>query len=428
MSCKVEKIGTNKAKFIIEIDNAEFLKAEDKAFNKQKNRLSIPGFRKGKVTKEMAYKVYGRGAFLEDAINECINDTYYKEIKDTDVKVLSQPKVNVVQVDLEKPFIYEAETAIVPDFNVAKYKGLECKKEKVEVTDEEINKKIEEEREKNARLVAVDRKSKNGDTVTIDFDGYVDGKQFKGGKAENYDLVLGSKSFIDNFEDQLVDKAAGDEVDVNVTFPENYGEKTLAGKPALFKVKVHEVKEKQLPELDDDFVSEVSEFEKLSDFKEDIKKKILEFKEEREKENCKSKLLEEVYKNTTIDLADEAINAEIDGIMDGYRQRLAYQGMDLPRYLDMIHKTEEEFRNEQKPLAEKRIKNGLILEKIAEDEKIEASDEMVDKELERMAMSYGMDVEQFKKSYGKEEDRKRLKDDLLYPAVFDFIYNNAKIV
>jgi trigger factor len=428
MSCKVEKIGNNKAKFIIEIDNATFLKAEDKAFNKEKGKLSVPGFRKGKVTKEMAYKVYGRNAFLEEAINQCINDTYYNEIKESKEKVLSRPKVNVVQVDLDKPFIYEAEVAIVPDFKIAKYKGLECKKPDVKVTDEEINKKIEEEREKNARLVAVDRKSKNGDTVTIDFEGFVDGKAFKGGKSENYDLLLGSKSFIDNFEDQLVDKVAGDEVDVNVTFPDGYGEKTLAGKPALFKVKIHEVKEKQLPELDDEFVSEVSEFETLKDFKEDVKKKIAAFKEDKEKEANKSKLLEEILKNTNIEIADEAIEDEIDGILDGYRQRLAYQGMDLHKYLDMIHKSEEDFRKEQKPLAEKRIKNGLILEKIAEDEKIEATDEMVDKEYEKMALSYGMDPEQFKKSYATPEDRKRMKDELLFPAVLDFIYANAKLV
>ena len=428
MSCKVEKIGTNKAKLTIEVDNAEFLKAEDKAFNKEKGKLNIPGFRKGKVTKEMAYKVYGRNAFLEEAVNECINDTYFNEVKELKEKVLSRPKVNVVQVDIEKPFIYEAEVAIAPEFKVANYKGLECKKPDVSVTDEEINKKIDEEREKNARLVAVDRKSKNGDTVTIDFDGYVDGKQFKGGKAENYDLLLGSKSFIDNFEDQLVDKSAGDEVEVNVTFPENYGEKTLAGKPALFKVKINEVKEKQLPELDDEFVSEVSEFETLKDFKEDVKKKIKEFKEEREKETSKSKLLEDILKNTNVDIAEEAINEEIDAIVDGYRQRLAYQGMDLQKYLDMIHKTEEEFRNDQKSLAEKRIKNGLILEKIAEDEKVEATDEMVDKEYDKMARSYGMDPEQFKKSYATEEDRKRMKEELLYPAVLDFIYANAKLV
>ena len=248
MSCKVEKIGTNKAKLTIEVDNATLLKAEDKIFNKEKGKLSAPGFRKGKVTKEMAFKVYGRNAFLEDTINECINDTYYNEVKECGVKVLAPPKINVTQADVEKNLIYEAEVAIVPEFTLAKYKGIELKKGEVKVTDEDVQKRLEEEQVKNGRLVTVDRKSENGDTLTIDFDGYVDGKQFQGGKAENYTLRLGSHTFIDNFEDQLVGKVAGDDVDVNVTFPINYGEKSLAGKPALFKVKIHEVKEERLPE------------------------------------------------------------------------------------------------------------------------------------------------------------------------------------
>ncbi len=427
MSIKVEKIGTNKAKFIIEVDNATFLKAEDKAFNKQKGKLSIPGFRKGKVTKEMAFKVYGRNAFIEEAVNECINDTYYEEIKSSGEKVLSQPKVNVVQADIDKPFIYEAEVAIVPEVKLGNYKGLEAKKLAVTINDVDVDKKVEEERQKNARLVTVDREAKNGDTLSIDFDGYVDGKQFNGGKAENYDLVLGSKSFIDNFEDQLVGKKAGDEVDVNVTFPENYGEKSLAGKKALFKVKVHEVKEKQLPDVNDEFVSEISEFETLKEYKEDIKKKLTELKERQLKEDEKGKLLDEIVKNTKIDLADEAIEAQIDEMLYNYNNRLRYQGIDLPRYLQMMNKTIEDFRKEQRANAEKSLKNSIVLEEIAKAEKIEATDEMVDEELANMAKSYGMDVEQFKKSYASPEDRKRLKDDLLYPAVLDFIYSNAKL-
>ena len=427
MSCKVEKIGTNKAKFTIEVDNAEFLKAEDKAFNKEKGKLSAPGFRKGKVTKEMAFKVYGRNAFLEEAVNQCINDTYYDEVKNSGEKVLAPPKINVVQADIEKNLIYEAEVAIVPEFKLGKYKGLTIKKTEVKVSDEDVDKKIEEEQVKNARLVAVDKKSEKGDTLSIDFDGYVDGKQFKGGKAENYDLVLGSKSFIDNFEDQLIGKSAGDEVDVNVTFPENYGEKSLAGKPALFKVKVHEVKERQLPEINDEFVSEISEFETLKEYKEDVKKKLAELKEKQAKETDKGKLLDEVVKNTQIDLADEAIEAQIDEMLYNYNNRLRYQGIDLEKYLEMMNKTKEDFRKEQRPGAERSLKNSLVLEKIAEDEKIEATDEMVDEELTAMARSYGMDPEQFKKSYANPEDTRRLKDDLLFPAVMEFLYNNAKI-
>ncbi len=426
MSCKVEKIGENKAKFTIEVGKEEFLKAEDKVYNKEKGKLSAPGFRKGKVTKEMAHKVYGRGVFLEDAVNQCINDTYYNEIKESGERILSQPKINVVQVDFEKPFIYEAEVAIAPPIKLGKYKGLKLEKTNIVVSDEDVMHKIDEEREKNARLVSVDRKSKMGDTINIAFDGYVDGKEFEGGKAESYDLVLGSHSFIDNFEDQLVDKGRDDEVDVNVTFPENYHEKNLAGKPALFKVKVHEVKEKQLPELDDEFVSEVSEFETLDEYKNDIKKKLTELRERQIKEDDKGKLLDMVVKETPISLADEAIDAQVDEMMQTYDNRLRYQGIDLKRYLEMLHKTEEDYRKEIRPRAEMSVKNSLVMDEIAKVENIVASDEMVDEELTAMAKSYGMDVEKFKESYANEEDKKRLKDDLLYPAVLNFLYDNAE--
>ena len=427
MSCKVEKIGENKAKFTIEIDNAEFLKAEDKVYQKEKGKLSAPGFRKGKVTKEMAYKVYGRGVFLEDAVNECINSTYYKEVKESGERVLSQPKINVVQVDFDKPFVYEAEVAIAPPIKLGNYKGLKADKVDVVVSDADVNHRIEEEQQKNARLVSVDRKSKMGDTVSIAFDGYVDGKQFEGGKSDNYDLVLGSHSFIDNFEDQLVDKAKGEEIDVNVKFPENYQEKSLAGKPALFKVKINEVKEKQLPEINDEFVSEVSEFETLAEYKADIKKQLTELRERQMKEDLKGKLLDMVVKESTINLADEAIDAQLDEMMYNYDNRLRYQGITLEKYLEMMNKTMDDYRKELRPRATESLKNSLVMDEIAKIENITASEEMVDEEITAMAKSYGMDVVKFKESYANEEDRKRLKDELLYPAVLNFLYDNAKL-
>ena len=427
MSCKVEKIGDNKAKFTIEVDNAEFLKAEDKVYHKEKGKLSAPGFRKGKVTKEMAYKVYGRGVFLEEAVNECINDTYYKEIKESGERVLSQPKINVVQVDFDKPLIYEAEVAIAPLIKLGTYKGLKADKVEVVISDDDVNHRIEEEQQKNARLVSVDRKSKMGDTVSIAFDGYVDGKQFEGGKSDNYDLVLGSHSFIDNFEDQLVDKDKGEEVDVNVKFPENYQEKSLAGKPALFKVKINEIKEKQLPEINDEFVSEVSEFETLADYKADIKKQLTELRERQMKEDLKGKLLDMVVKDSTINLADEAIDAQLDEMLYNYDNRLKYQGITLEKYLEMMNKTVDDYRKELRPRAVESLKNSLVMDEIAKLENITASDEMVDEEITAMAKSYGMDVAKFKESYANEEDRKRLKDDLLYPAVLNFLYDNAKL-
>ena len=427
MSCKVEKIGENKAKLTIEVANAEFLKADDKVFQKNKGKLNIPGFRKGKVTKDMAYKFYGRGIFIEDAVNECINDTYYSEIKDSGVTILSKPKINVTQVDYDKTFIYEAEVAIVPEFKLPKYKGLDVEKIDVVISEEDINHRIDEEREKNARLVSVDRKSKNGDTVNIAFEGFVDGKPFEGGKSDSYDLLLGSKTFIDNFEEQLLDKERGNELNVNVTFPENYHVKNLAGKPALFKVKINEVKEKELPALDDEFVSEVSEFDTLSEYKDSIRKELTELRTEQLKEDAKRKLLDKIVKDTTINLADEAIEEQIDGMLDNYDERLRYQGIDLKKYLEMMKKTEEEYRKELRPRAEESIKNSIVLDEIAKVENIEATDEMVEEELERMAESYGMDVKQFKKSYDNEEDRKKLKLDLKFPAVLDFLYNNANV-
>lgn len=426
MSCKVEKIGDNKAKLIIEIPNEEFLKVDDKVFQKQKGRLNIPGFRKGKVSKDVAYKVYGRGIFIDDTVNECINETYYDEMKDSGVTVLSKPKITISQVDYDKPFIYEAEVAIAPEFKLSKYKGLDAEKINVVISEDDINHRIDEEREKNARLVSVDRKSKKGDTVNIAFEGFIDGKAFDGGKSDSYDLVLGSKSFIDNFEEQLIDKARDDEVDVNVTFPNNYQDEKLSGKPALFKVKINEVKEKELPELDDEFVSEVSEFDTLKDYKDSIRKELTELRENQLREDEKGKLLAKIVKETTINLAPEAIDDQLDGMLDNYDQRLRYQGIDLKKYLEMIKKTEEEYRNELRPRAEETIKNSLILDEIAKVENIEATDEMVDKELENMANSYGMDVEKFKKSYN-EEDKNKLKLDLKYPAVLDFIYKNANL-
>lgn len=427
MSVKVEKLDGGKVKFTIEVDNAKFLEAENKAFEKAKGKLSAPGFRKGKVTKEMAFKIYGRNAFLEDTINQCINSTYYDEAKTTGFRLLSQPKINVLEADINKPFIYEATVAVLPEVKLPKYKGVKIDKTNIVVSDDDVNKKIEEEREKNARIVPVTRNSKIGDILTIDFDGYIDGKAFKGGKGEKYPLTLGSHTFIDNFEEQLVDKKIGDEVDVNVKFPENYGAKELAGKSALFKVKIHEIKEKELPELNDEFVSEISEFEKLDDYKADIRKKMTEAREKEQKEIDKTRILDEIAKNVKIDLAEEAIDAQVEDMLYDFESRLRYQGFDMDKYLKMMGKNLEDYKKEIRPNAEKSLLNSAILEQIAKEEKIEATDEMVNAEIENMAKSYGMDVNKFKENYASPEQLKRMKDDLLYPAVFDFLYNNAEI-
>lgn len=427
MSVKVEKLDGGKVKFTIEVDNAKFLEAENKAFEKAKGKLSAPGFRKGKVTKEMAFKIYGRNAFLEETINQCINSTYYDEVKTTGERLLSQPKINVLEADVNKPFIYEATVAVLPEVKLPKYKGIKIDKVNVIVSEDDVNKRIEDEREKNARIVPVTRNSKMGDILTIDFDGYIDGKAFKGGKGEKYPLTLGSHTFIDNFEEQLVDKKIGDEVDVNVKFPENYGAKELAGKPALFKVKIHEIKEKELPELNDEFVSEISEFEKLDDYKADVRKKMTEDREKEQKEMDKTRILDEIAKNVKVDFAEEAIDTQVDDMLYDFESRIRYQGFDMDKYLKMIGKNLEDYKKEIRPNAEKSLLNSAILEQIAKNEKIEATDEMVNEEIESMAKSYGMDVKKFKENYASPEQLKRMKDDLLYPAVFDFLYNNAEI-
>lgn len=427
MSVKVEKLEKGKAKFTIEVNTDTITKVEDTVFNKQKGKLSIPGFRKGKVTKEMAYKVYGKGVFLEDTINECINETYYDAVKETGEKVLSRPEIKVVSADIDKPLIYEAIVAIMPEAKLPKYKGISLTKTKPEVKDEDIERRLKDEQEKNARIVSVERESKKDDIVDINFEGFVDNVAFKGGKAEKYQLTLGSKSFIDTFEDQLIGKKAGDDVDVNVTFPKEYGEKSLAGKPALFKVHINEVKEKQLPEINDEFVSEISEFENLKDYKEDIKKHLLEIREKQTIEFDKGRILEEIAKDTTLELAPEAIDSQLDEMIYNLDNRMRYQGMTFDKYLEMMGKSMEDYRKEQRPQAESNLKKSVILEQIAKDEKIEASDAMIDAEIEKMAKTYGMEVEQFKKAYAADGDRQRIKDDLLYPAVLDFLYTNANL-
>lgn len=425
MSCKYEKIGENKAKFTIEISNEDFLKAEDKAFESKKGKLSIPGFRKGKITKEMACKFYGRNAFLEDAINECINNTYYKEIKTTDLTTLSKPEINVEQYDLDKPFIYTAVAAIVPTIKVANYKGVKIKKTDASATSDDIDRELKKEQEKNARIVGVNRKSKNGDIVSIDFEGFMDGKPFEGGKAEKYQLTLGSKSFIDNFEDQLLDKSAGEEVDVNVHFPENYTEKHLAGKPALFKVKINEVKEKQLPPIDDEFASEVSEFETLEEYKNSIKEKLLKIKEREAEETDKVEILKEIVKNTKIDLADEAIDEELDRMIEENTEHLKHQGLDFVKYLEVMGKTLDDFRKEYRGQAETQLKNSIVLNEIAKLENVEADEEMIEDYMKNLADSYGVTIDKIKKIYDKDAGREYIKKDLKYPAVFKFLYNNA---
>ena len=427
MKVTKESISNNKEKLTITVDNAEFLKAEDKAFEKSKSRFKLPGFRKGHVSKDMVFKTYGRGVLFEDAANDCINSTYYDAIKEAGSKILSRPEIELVEVGEDKDMVYTATFAVVPEFKVAKYKGVDITKTKVSCTDEDIQAKLIVEQDKNARMVSVDRAIQKDDIVTIDFEGFIDNVAFKGGKGTDYPLTIGSHSFIDTFEDQLIGHKVDENVDVNVTFPNDYGEKSLAGKPALFKVKIKEVKVKELPEINDEFVSEISEFDKLSDYKEDLKKKILEEGSKKAVQADKQKLLEKIVTATDIDLAPEAIEASIDDIRKNLENRLYYQRMSFDDYLKMTNQNYEQFREAQKPQATANLKSSLVLEEIGRLENISASDEKIEENIKHMADAYGMPVDKFKETYITDEERENIKKDLLFPTVMDFIYENANL-
>ena len=422
-----EKISNNMAKITITIPKEDFLKEEDKAYNKRKGKINIQGFRKGHATKEMIYKVYGQGVFYEDAADECINHSYYDAIKESGLKVLSRPEIEITEIGLDKDLVYVAKVAIEPDFKLGKYKGVSVEKTKVGIKDSDVDAKLKQDQEKNARIVTVDREIKDGDIAVIDFEGFVDGKAFNGGKGENYSLNIGSHSFIDNFEEQLIGHKAEDNVDVNVTFPNEYGEKSLAGKPALFKVKIHEVRTKEFPELNDEFASEISEFEKMEDYKNDVKKKLLEEAENQAKRVTETKIVDEIIKDTEIDLAPQAVEASIDDIINNISQNLAYRGIKLDDYLKMTGQDIKTLREGQRQAAISNLKTTLILQKIAAEEKIEADDKMVEEQIEKMAKSYAMAVDKFKESYITDAERENIKKDLCFPCVVKFLYENAKI-
>ena len=427
MNQVAEKISNNMAKITITIPKEDFLKEEDKAYNKRKGKINISGFRKGHATKDMIYKVYGKEVFYEDAADECINHSYYDAIKESGLKVLSRPEIEVKEIGLDKDLVYEAKVAIEPEFKLSKYKGIAVDKTKVNIKESDVENKLKQDQEKNARIVTVDREIKDGDIAVIDFEGFADGKAFNGGKGENYSLNIGSHSFIDNFEEQLIGHKAEENVDVNVTFPAEYGEKSLAGKPALFKVKIHEVRVKELPDLNDEFASEISEFEKMDDYKADIKKKLIEEAEEQAKRVTETKIVDQIVKDTEIDLAPQAVEASIDDVVNNIAQRLSYRGIKLDDYLKMTGQDIKTLREGQREAAISNLKTSLVLEKIADEEKIEADDKMVDEQIEKMAKSYAMAVDKFKEAYITSEERENIKKDLRFPCVVKFLYDNAKI-
>ena len=394
MSLQVEKLEHNMAKLTIEVGEDEVEKALQAAYNKNKNKMSIPGFRKGKVPRQMLEKMYGPAVFYEDAANILIPNAYGKEVKESELEIVSQPDIDIVQIEKGKPFIFSAQVALKPEVVLGAYKGVSVPKTDLEVTEEEIIKEIDRERENNARTVAVlDRPVKDKDITLIDFEGFVDGTPFEGGKGENHSLTIGSHSFIDTFEEQLIGKQIGEKVEVHVTFPKEYHVKELAGKPAMFQVTIKEIKEKELPELDDEFASEVSEFETLEEYKGDIREKILKRKEENAKREKEDAVLQAIIDQATMDIPEAMIETQARQSVEDYVGRLSSQGLSIDQYFQFTGLNMEKFLAQMRPMAEQRIKGGLVLEAVVKAENIEPTEEELQEELKRMAEAYHMEEE-----------------------------------
>ena len=425
MSVQVEKLENNMAKLTIEVSSEEFENAIAKAYKKNKNKISMPGFRKGKAPRAMIEKMYGKGIFYEDAANSIIPDAYADAAKESELEIVAQPEIDVTQIESGKPFIFTATVALKPEVTLGEYKGIEVEKKEVEVTDEEVEAEINKVRESNARMLDIDdRATQDGDTVLIDFDGYVDGKQFEGGKADDYSLVLGSHSFIDNFEEQLVGKNIGDDVEVNVTFPENYQAEELQGKPAVFKVKIKEIKVKELPELDDDFAQDVSNFDTIAEYKEDLKKKLTENKEEALKREREEAVIGKIIENAQMDIPEQMVDAQTRQMTQEFAQRLSSQGLSIDQYMQFTGLTPQKMIEELKPQALKRIQSRLVLEAVVAAENIETTEEELDKEIENMASMYQMEVDKLKEVIG-EEEKKQIGLDLAVQKAVEMVTEAA---
>lgn len=425
MSVQVEKLEKNMAKLTIEVSSEEFEKAIAKAYKKNKNKISMPGFRKGKAPRAMIEKMYGKGVFYEDAANSIIPDAYADAAKESELEIVAQPEIDVTQIESGKPFIFTATVALKPEVTLGEFKGIEVEKKEVEVTDEEVDTEINRVRESNARMIDIDdRAAQDGDTVVIDFDGYVDGKQFEGGKAEDYSLVLGSHSFIDNFEEQLEGKNIGEDVTVNVTFPENYQAEELQGKPAEFKVKIKEIKVKELPELDDDFAQDVSNFDTIAEYKEDLKKKLAENKEEALKREREETVIGKIIENAQMDIPEQMVEAQTRQMTQEFAQRLSSQGLSIDQYMQFTGLTPQKMIEELKPQALKRIQSRLVLEAVVAAENIETSEDELNKEIENMASMYQMEVDKLKEVIG-EEEKKQISLDLAVQKAVEMVTSAA---
>ena len=415
------------AKLTVEVSAEDFKAAIKKAFNKNKNRFAIPGFRKGKAPQAMIEKMYGEGVFYEDAADEAINASYAEAMKESGLDIVSRPEVTIEKIGKDEPFVYSALVAVKPEVTLGQYKGVEVEKADASVSAEDVEAELKKVQEQNARLLTVeDRGVEDGDQTVIDFEGFVDGKGFEGGKAEDYPLTIGSHSFIDTFEEQLIGKKIGEECEVNVTFPTEYHAADLAGKPATFKVTVKEIKVKELPELNDEFASEVSEFDTLDEYKKDVEKKLVEKKEIEANSKNEDAVVAKVVENATMEIPDKMIDAQAENMVQDMARRMQSQGLSLDMYLKYTGMTVEQMKEQARPDAEKRIRTRLVLEAVAKAENIQISDEKVDEEVAKMAEAYKMEVEKLK-SYMSESDVKQMKEDLAVQQAVDLLVAEAKL-
>ncbi|MCD7738323.1 MAG: trigger factor [Lachnospiraceae bacterium] len=426
MSLKVENLEKNMIKLTIEVEAAEFDKALNAAYQKNKNRYSIPGFRKGKAPRKMIESMYGKGVFYEDAANEVMEDAYGKAMEEYEGReIVSRPEVDVIQIGEGENFIFTAEVAVKPEVTLGQYKGVEIDRLEAEVTEAEVEAEIEKERETNSREIDVDdRPVQDGDVVTLDFEGFKDGIPFEGGKGEDYPLTIGSGSFIPGFEEQLIGARIDQEVEVKVTFPEDYQAEDLAGADAVFKCTVKQIKVKELPDLDDEFASEVSEFDTMEEYRADVRKQLLEKKETEVKRAKENAVVDAVTANAEMDIPAAMVEYQQRQIIEDFSQRLQSQGLTLEQYLQFTNSTMSTMMDQVKPQAEQRIRQSLVLEAVAAAEQIEASEEEYKEELERMSKEYNMGVEAIETALG-EAGEKQVKDDLAINKAVQFLVENA---
>lgn len=428
MSLQVEKLEKNMAKLTVEVPAEQFEAALKTSFQKNKNKFSIPGFRKGKAPQAMVEKMYGVGVLYDDAIDTLLDSTYADAVKESGLEIVSRPEIGIEQIEKGKTFIYTALVAVKPEVTLGEYKGVEVEKAKPEVTDADVEAELKKVQDQNSRMVNVeDRAVENGDHTVIDFEGFVDGQPFEGGKSEAYPLVIGSHSFIDTFEEQLIGKNIGDEVEVNVTFPAEYHAAELAGKPAAFKVKIHEIKTKELPELNDEFAGEVSEFETMDEYKSDIRAKLAETKQQQATTENENNVVEKVVENASMEIPDAMIDEQVREMINDYARRMQSQGISLEQYMQFTGMTIEKLQEQSRPQAEKRIRTRLVLEAVVAAENIQVSDEAVDAEIAKMAETYKMEADKVRSIMG-EAGIAQMKEDMAVQEAVDFLVAEANLI